>query len=394
MSPVSLEHWSPLDSNWADLVLKPNFHEHIGYNDNIFAIANGYPLPSGVLKGDWYNSAGVGGSSKFNLGDQQIFFDGTYTVINYLHDHMADAHNYSLDGGVNWMAGSHCQGKLIASDSSHQATIEEQVGPGLNTIHAASLTNTGSCNVYEKLSWNFNGGFLENTNSAVFSQGLDYRSWNAGMGPQYALSEVENAKFLVQFSERDFTNGIFGPFSSGSAYGALSRVDQVNYQLSYDRSFSDQFDMILMGGFSSVRGGGLVPATTPIYSLTFNWIPSQKWQVNGGVSQSVGAPSNVLTPSQTTMAERIGVSYQWTPKISMIAALSRSSATGYAPYGLTGYAAAYYGSNVSLSPSLKLNYAVTPFINASASVQRSDREGQGFRTVQDIVLVGLDYQPQ
>ncbi len=395
-SPAPLTRWTPLDSNWADLVLKPSLSEGLGYNDNILGISNGYSVPTGFSKGDWYNSFGVGGTSKFNVSGQQLFLDGNYTVINYLHDRMADAHNYSLDAGVNWSTASHCQGTLVASDSSHQATIEEQVGPGLNTIHVASLTETGSCNIYDKLGWTFNGGLVANTNSGISSQGLNYRSWNAATGPQYALSEVENAKLTVQYTERDFTSAFSTPFYSSSAYGELSTVDQVNYQLSYDRIFSDQLDTNLMGGFTSVRVGGSGSQTTPIYALTFNWRPSGKWLVNASVSQSVGAPSTVLTASQTTTAERIAVTYYWTPKLAMIASFSYSSYTGATPIGVTTvplYQAAYYGAGAGLSPSFRLNYNVTPFLTAHASYQRSDRTSDGYRTVQDIVLVGLDYKP-
>lgn len=395
-SPAPLTRWSPLDANWADLVLKPSLSEGLGYNDNILGVYNGFSLPAGFSRGDWYNQFGVGGSSKFNVSGQQFFLDGNYTVINYLHDRVADAHNYSLDAGVNWSMASHCQGTLVASDSSHQATIEEQIGPGLNTIHASALTETGSCNVYEKLGWIFNGGLLANTNSGLTSQGANYRSWNAATGPQYALSEVENAKFTVQFTERDFTGGVFAPFLSSSSIGRLSTVDQVNYQLSYDRIFSDQFDTNLMGGLTSVRIGGSGSQTTPIYSLTFNWRPSQKWLVNGIVSQTVGAPSNVLTPSQTTTAESIAVTYNWTPKLTMTALFTHSSYTGATRSGVTNVPlsqAAFYGAGVALSPSFRLNYMVTPFITAHASYQRSDRTSQGYPTVQDIVLVGLDYKP-
>jgi hypothetical protein len=389
-------HWSPLDSNWADLVLTPSLSEGLGYNDNIYGLANGNFLPAGLTKGDWYNSFGVGGSSKFNVSGQQIFLDGNYTVINYLHDRVADAHNYSLDGGVNWSMASHCHGTLVASDSSHQATIEEQIGPGLNTIHASSLTETGSCNVYEKLGWVFNGGLLANTNSGISSQGLNYRSWNAATGPQYALSDMENAKFTVQYSERDFTGGFFAPVLSNSPFRQLSTVDQVNYQLSYDRIFSDRFDTNLMGGLTSIVIGGAGPQTTPIYAVNFNWRPSQLWLVNGSVSQSVGAPTTVLAPSQTTTAQSVAVTYYCTPKLTMTASFTHSNYSGATRLGVVNIPfnqAAFYGAGVANSPSFRMNYMVTPFITAHASYQRSDRTSAGYPTIQDIVLVGLDYKP-
>jgi hypothetical protein len=139
------------------------------------------------------------------------------------------------------------------------------------------------------------------------------------------------------------------------------------------------------------------PPAIPTYALTINWLPSPKWFFAINANRTVTPPISVLGGSQIGDLENVTVTYFWTPKVSIVATLARNflAANQAVPVANTlTRALGGFGANTLLSASLKALYQVTPFTTASISYQKSDRTLTGENIPTDIVLFGLDYQPQ
>ncbi len=103
-----------LPQNWSDSPVKLTASESLAYNSNIFAVPNGFALPSGDAHGDFVSSSLYGASSKAYWYGQQFFVDGSYGLVRYLHQVNFDSNQYSFDAGVNWVLTTRCSGTLEA----------------------------------------------------------------------------------------------------------------------------------------------------------------------------------------------------------------------------------------------------------------------------------------
>ena len=73
-----------IPENWADLPVKLTASQNVSYNSNI----NGFPIgaaPVGAVLGDFTATTNFGLSTTANVSGQQLYFDGTFGVIRYLH---------------------------------------------------------------------------------------------------------------------------------------------------------------------------------------------------------------------------------------------------------------------------------------------------------------------
>ena len=158
---------APDNFNWSTSPVKLNAHEFVGYNSNILNSLPSTALPPVETRSDYVLTSIIGASSKFDAWSQQFFGDASYTIINYRNNIGFDGHNYNFDGGVNWVATSLCQGKLIAVSRQAQAPQEELFGPGLDTVRTVSATETGQCTIYQDVSAIVNSGVTTTNHNVV-----------------------------------------------------------------------------------------------------------------------------------------------------------------------------------------------------------------------------------
>src|SRR5208282_5174171 len=97
-----------LPENWSDAPFKLTATEAIEYNSNIFAVANGFVLPAGDVRGDWLSTTTFGASTLAYWYGQQFFFNGSLGEIRYLHQVDFNSDTYSVNAGVNWTYTSRC----------------------------------------------------------------------------------------------------------------------------------------------------------------------------------------------------------------------------------------------------------------------------------------------
>ena len=156
----------PYYVNWGDLPFKLSISKSVGYNDNILGAFQGQPLPNGVpARGDLFSTTLFGASTKFMLGPQQFFVDGSYGFTKYRIDEADNTSQYSIDGGVNWTLTSRCSGRLIAAANEYQSPIDQLVGTGINTVTAFSFNETANCLISSYVSAIIDSGWSTNQNS-------------------------------------------------------------------------------------------------------------------------------------------------------------------------------------------------------------------------------------
>jgi hypothetical protein len=136
-------------------------------------------------------------------------------------------------------------------------------------------------------------------------------------------------------------------------------------------------------------------STTPTYSLTVNWLPSQKWAVQVGVARTVSPPTSILAGTQVGDTENVAVTYNWTSKLSLSGTVSRSYTSGALELSnaLTR-AIGGYGASTVVYETIAANYQATPFTRATLSFQHTNRTITGENISTGIVMFGIDYQPR
>ncbi len=399
LSPAPLLWTPPSTFNWADSPVKLNAHEYFGHNDNILNAYSTMSLPSNIRRGDFYTQTALGASSQFNAGAQQFFVDGEYTIMNYLHDASLDAHNYNIDGGVNWNVTSRCKGKLIGIDKELQTEFDELFAPGVDFIHTTSLNETGECNFYDAFGFIFNSGLLSQGHSLTLDQIQNYDLSYVEGGIQYAFTGLDTLQFSVKYDVRNFTNRSAAMLSSAgiTTLGLQQYNRQVDYQIKYNRTFSQKLDVELMAGWvenPDVAGYGAISSraeTSPIYSAT----------MNGRVAEMARGAGRESHRRRARVGDRQCASLRWPNGFSDIFLDFRNSSLQGA-FGRTvlegspssGDYPIYYGPSTLLNYSMKAAYQVTPFTSASASFQRWRRAVSGTNITSDVLMMGLDYQPR
>jgi len=390
LSPSSLTMVRPQDFNWSQFPLLLNVNENAGYNDNILGLPTGQNGPAHQLRGDSFAQTGVGASTRFYSGAQSFFADASYGVTNYTHDIAYDTHRYSFDGGVDWKVGSRCHGLLEASVAQQQMPIEQQVVPGVNNVQTRSVTETGECRAVGDLGFVLNSGLLSTTYGSLINSLNNLDAKHVQGGVDYTLSGLDKLQFLTRFTDNRFPNRTALP-------GVLLVADmqQVDYQLFYNRTYSEKLSFLAMLGLSqpnvnSGQTGQKSDPLIPVYSVVLNWAPSTKWTISATASRIVSAPTSIVANSQLTNMQGATLVYHWTPKFNLQLGLSRS--TYDAPQTAVSGIASYY-ANSAVTASFKALYQLTPFTSASASFQHVSRESLGLSAPANISMVGLNFRP-
>jgi hypothetical protein len=154
-----------LPENWADMPFRLTASQSVSYNNNIFSLPAGAALPGGEPRGDFTSTSTFGLSTTANWFGQQLFFDGSYGVIRYLHQVASDSNVFTINSGVNWTLTSRCSGTLSATVNRAPTLITAQVGTGINYSTNTALSETGKCAVSGGYSVVFDSGLTQVSNS-------------------------------------------------------------------------------------------------------------------------------------------------------------------------------------------------------------------------------------
>jgi hypothetical protein len=389
LSPAPLA-WTMPGFNWSELPVKVYAHEYGGYNSNIFNAYPGTKLPPGVILGDYFLRTDVGASTKANIENQQFFVDMDYTTTNYRHDLSLDLHNHTFDAGMNWRVNELCNGTLIGTDKLVQAPQDVQIGPGIDILTSNVFNETGQCHLYQDINVIFNGGASTIRHSLLTSQPLDYNAYYGQGGLQYAWSDLDNIQFLVKYSNTDYVNTV----SSPTAATVPQFVRLLNATVTYNYTYSDKINFSLMTGITEDVGGASTPR--PIYSMTINYLPSEKLSFVFTASHLVSPPVSIIAATQINNVESVSVIYAWTTKFNLQASVAQTmteagngASTPNNPTAFTNF-----GSNTLMSATIKASYSWTPFTSLVLSVQNSNRATNGTNLRTELIMLGLDYRPQ
>jgi len=206
---------------------------------------------------------------KSNVEAQQFFVDLSQSTTNYRHDLNEDLHNHAADAGVNWRAGSHCDGKLMASDTVAQAPQELLAGPGIDILTTQAFNETGQCHLYQDINVILNADAISTHHSLVSAQTLDNNTTDIQSGLMYQWASLDSIQALIKYSNTNYT------YHQQSIF--LNETPQVikliNYNLTYTNQITQIFDITIMGGFVQSVGVASAANTTsngspqPVYSI-------------------------------------------------------------------------------------------------------------------------------
>jgi hypothetical protein len=378
--------------NWADLPVKLTASQTVSYNSNVSSFPIGVATPGQVL-GDFTTTSNFGVSTRANVSSQQLYFDGTFGVIRYLHDVGFDSTVYSLNAGVDWRVTSRCSGTLGVSLSKSPGELTEQVGTGVNYSTTTAVNETGKCAVANGYSFLFNTGLtttknsdptnaLNNGRTALLSAGIEYAK---GAGTLTALASLSDQTF----SDRG---------GAATDLGLATQTDFHSFTLDYTRQINPNLSVTGVVGLVGVTSGfslGLPKTLLPIYTLSANWTLTPKLALTASASRSISPPTTVIANAEQSYNATVGLTYQVTPKLVATA----TGSIGYSTSSFTATAAQavispfFFQTQNNYTVNAGLNYSMTPFLSAALSASYTERVANHLITPQDVVTVSLNYRP-
>ena len=389
--------------NWSDLPFTISATQSIGYNDNVLGLAQGQPTPANTpLRGDLFSTTAFGASTKITLGQQQFFADASYGITRFRVDTADDTHQYSLDAGVNWAVTSRCSGRFVAAQNQYQTPIDEQVGSGINTVLATSVSETATCLSSGYTSLILDSGWSSNVSSLAIDALNNYDSVYVRGGFQYSLTGLDTMRALITATQREFTDRA----ASLSIAGLASGTDEVDYQLFYNRTISPKLTFNGMIGIAQVtpnfatpsvvstaQGAASTTETVPIYLASLLWQPTPKLSFGVSSSRSVGAPTSTLSNAEITTTQSATTSYLFSPKISLQLGVAYSKISTGAESTLA-LPSVGIGSQTTESAFWRASYFLTPFVTTTASYRFSETADDGINTKDNTIMLSLVYRPQ
>jgi hypothetical protein len=381
-----------IPENWADLPMKLTASQTVSYNSNI----NGFPIgaaPLGAVLGDFTATSNFGASTTAYVSGQQLYFDGTFGVIRYLHQVAFDSTIYSINTGVNWTVTSRCSGSLGVSLSKSPAEITEQVGAGINYATTSAINETGKCAIANGYSLLFNTGLTTSKNSNIVNALNDGRTELISAGVEYAKG-ASTLTALASISDQSFSNRN----GAEASLGLASDTDFHSFTLNYTREIDPNLSVSGIVGLVGVTNGfsiGLPKTLLPIYTLSANWSLTPKLALNVSASKSIAPPTTVIANAEQSYNASLGLTYQLTPKVT----LSANGSIGYSTSSFTATAAQaavspfFFDTQNIYTVSAGMTYDMTPFLSAALNASYNERATRPFITAQDVVTVSLSYRP-
>jgi hypothetical protein len=378
--------------NWADLPVKLTASQTVSYNSNVTGFPVGVAAPGQVL-GDFTSTTNLGVSTRATVSGQQLYFDGTFGVIRYLHEVAFNSTVYSLSAGVDWHVTSRCSGTLGVTLSKSPAELTEQVGTGVNYSTTTAVNESGRCAVANGFSLLFNSGLTTTNNSDPTNALNDGRTALLSAGVEYAKG-ASTLTALASLSDQTFT-------SRGAAevdLGLATETDFHSFTLNYTRQINSNLSVSGLIGLVGVTNDfslGLPKTLLPIYTVSANWTLTPKLALTASASKTIAPPTTVIANAEQAYNATIGLTYQLTPKLV-------ASATGSIGYSTSSFTAATAEAVISpfvfdtqniYTVNAGLNYSMTPFLSAGLSASYNERVANHLITPQDVVTVSLNYRP-
>src|SRR3984957_18214846 len=235
--------------NWADLPVKLTASQTVSYNSNLSGFPVGVATPGQVL-GDFNSTTNFGVSTTANVSSQQLYFNGTFGVIRYLHQVAFDSTVYSLSAGVDWHVTSRCSGTLGVSLSKSPAEPTEQVGPGVNYPPTTAINQTGKCAVANGYSLLFNSGLTTTKNSDPTNALNNGRTALLSAGIEYAKGD-STLTALASLSDQTFTDR----GAAAAVAGLATDTDFHSFTLNYTRQINPNLSVSGLVGLVGVTNG-------------------------------------------------------------------------------------------------------------------------------------------
>jgi hypothetical protein len=391
-----------LPRNWSDLPIQFKISEGAGFNSNVLntparngAAANTSFLVAAPVA-TFESISNYQASTKMYVRGQQLFADGSFGFNHYLnHANLNTLHN-AADVGLNWILTSKCSGRLIASEQKSEAEPGQQVGVNvINSVTALSVNETANCGVTGNFAGILNSGTTSSTNSAPADTVNNFQNAFVAAGMTYTVAETNRLQVLATMSSFNFPNRVI---LANTGLRNKFTEDQIN--VSYSKTFNPNLSMIASIGAVGTRNGefnldfptGIVPQ----YSLSMNWSVTPKVSLVASVSHVVTPPTSIVANLQVSENANVGVTYQFTPKVSFSASVSATrNAAGFTPTtaALTALNQAFGLNQKTYSVLANVSYALTPFLGATLSYQFTTRGQSGLETNTNVALLTVNYAP-
>jgi hypothetical protein len=388
-----------LPQNWSDLPLQLKVSQAVGYDSNLLNT----PTQTGALASNlliglhpiaaFESISNYGASTKWYIGGDQFFADGSLGWNRYLNNANLNTTHNSADFGVNWIYGSKCTGQLIASEQTAESLPGQQVSVNaINSLTTVAFNETSKCAVTGNYAAIFNFGTTTSSNSAAADQLNNFQSKFVAAGVTYTVSDTNSLQLLATVTGTNFTDR---PISMNNL-GLFSKFTEDQVNLSYNKQFDPNLSMVASIGVVGIREGGftLAPATgfVPDYSLSVTWSATPKLSIVASLARSVAPPTNIVANLQVSEAARIGVTYQFTPKVTLAAGVNIENSTSSLTATTINLLAQsqnerLYGAQATVT------YAMTPFLEASLSYQFTKTVQAGLTTPTSVSLLTVKYAP-
>ena len=390
-----------LPQNWSDLPLQLKVSEAVGYNSNILNTPNQNSSLTSLLNlrpiAAFESISNYQASTKWYIGGDQFFADGSIGWNRYLnHTNFNTTHN-SADLGVNWIYGSKCTGQLIASERTAESEPGQQVSVNaINSLTTVAFNETGKCAVTGNYAANFNFGTTNSSNSAPLDQLNNFQSEFVAAGVTYTVSDTNNLQLLATVTGTNFSDR--GSLGSLGVPGLFSKFTEDQVNLSYTKQFDPYLSLVASIGVVGIKDTGFTFAVpngfVPDYSLSVTWSVTPKLSLTGSLAHSVSPPTSIVANLQVSDSARLGVTYQFTPKVSIGAGVNVVyNARAFTATATTVSALAQSANESVYSVQANVAYAMTPFLQANLSYQFSKTAQAGLTTPTSIALMTVNYAP-
>jgi Putative beta-barrel porin 2 len=366
------------------------FDESLRYNDNLLLLPNSAAIPPNFKRGDAYSVTTVGLFSRFPLGADTFFVNGTYGVSRYAHDTGLNSSNYALNGGMDWVFTSRCSGTLVGSDRQAQAPIEELTSFTVNNIRTASFNESAKCRVSDHINLVLNSGISHTTNSLGTLLVNDNNQKFILGGMEYELADLNTIGARATFTTTDYFNR-----SPVTTPGLATNLDQRAYELYYHKILSAKLEVDATVGVTQSTVSSPVSSSSfsnPSYSVSVKWAATPKLILQALLSQTIAPPQNIVADFEKIRTESLTVSYLFSPRLTFAWTLGLSTINNPTVSGVGG-SPILVNQKVAFSD-LRAIYQVTPLINATGEYRYTDRKDDttGTRATSNLFLLGLTYQ--
>jgi hypothetical protein len=385
--------WRPASehASWVDnLPFKILFDQSLQHNDNLLLLPVGAAIPANAQRGDSYSVTTFGLFSRFPLGANALFVNGTYGISRYQHDTTLDSSSYALNAGMDWVFTSRCSGTLIGSDNQTQAPIQELTSFNVNNIRTAAFNESAKCNVSDHINLVLNSGISRTNNSLDTLLINDFDQKFVLGGVEYVIADLNTLGVQATFTSTDYFNR-----SPASTPGLATNLDQKSYELYYRRILSAKLEVDATGGLTQTTvssPGSSSSFTNPTYSVKVKWTATPKLIFEALLAQTVTPPQNIVADFERSRLESVTVSYLFSPKLTFAWTVALSTLRNPTASGIN-QSPVLIDQRVAFSD-LKAVYRITPLINATGEYRYTERKDEttSLRATSNLFLLGLTYQ--